>query len=282
MSKTSFKNFLSEDNRSETFSLAEAAEYVSVHCMEAFKAAPVFRGVESKVDAMYVNPTLQERKSAHIAYDFYNLIVSNSPKWKEYPRRNRSLICITDLQGTHGYGRPFRVLCEDSASWGVCPTNDFWHSFEKTLKAFYIPMLPDLNARLATFFVNLQRNEFMQEFPHKNFSANYPSMITTFNAVDAVLKEFSADTIITALEENCTHSNQNILDTFAEFVMKFKSCGSVLATLDETLDPVKSKFTHVNTAGLRGNGKEIWTESPSILISQNVYKDFESLVKGMV
>ena len=97
------------------------------------KGIVIYRGSETYEDNIirYIDPTLRptDRKSAN-TFNYYTLWMSNNLDWSKYPKRNRSLICTTDLYTSQDYGEPTIVVPLMNCKIGVCPTSDLWQSFK--------------------------------------------------------------------------------------------------------------------------------------------------------
>jgi len=90
----------------------------------------IYRGVLGNNDDIYeVNPQTASRRSRNTA-NIYTLFVDNDPSWADYPKRSQSLICTSDYQFALGYGHPYVVLFENNSEIGLCPSNDWWDSFQ--------------------------------------------------------------------------------------------------------------------------------------------------------
>jgi hypothetical protein len=91
------------------------------------------RGLKADAYFHIVNPSRYIRKSKH-ASNIYTLLMDNSPYWKDYPKRSKSIICATSINKAYSYGSVFKVIPLDKdAKFGVCPKDDIWWSFRNTL-----------------------------------------------------------------------------------------------------------------------------------------------------
>lgn len=75
----------------------------------------------------------EDRIAPFSKQDYHNIVLSNLNSWKEYPRRNKSLIASAFNRARfHGGGNDlYLVIPYDDTRVGVCPTSDFWTSFSK-------------------------------------------------------------------------------------------------------------------------------------------------------
>jgi len=83
----------------------------------------IYRGIEelnTKSDYFEIDPKQRIRKSARTR-NYYTLIMSHSDVWKDYPPRDKSMICTQNKEVANMYGHTnvFRVIPYDGSRWGV-------------------------------------------------------------------------------------------------------------------------------------------------------------------
>lgn len=272
--KTNFKAFLQEAERHTQMDIATAAKYVYEHCYEAFQSTPIYRGSKNALEYFLVDPTTSERKSLKLEDNFYNYVISNSEPWKDFPRRDRSLICTTDVHDTEDYGNPFRVFAEDGTTWAESPNVDIWFSFRNSplLRKFECRDLEMLNRKLSWYFNYLKFSQIVQ-FPFTEYSRTYNEMLVTFEAVENGLKEISIDEISKDIDDNKTIPS-NMRNSFIEMSVQFKKT-SIFETLSEMLDPTLNDFELVETNKIKpAHKREVWTDAKCIMVRENQYEDF--------
>ena len=95
-------------------------------------STPLYRGVDKQLQLQIGDTNIgAPRKSANTK-NYYTLWVDNSPMWKDFPKRSRSFICTTDKEYASSFGEIYLVIPFDNAQIGICPSGDFWFSFEGT------------------------------------------------------------------------------------------------------------------------------------------------------
>ena len=103
------------------------------NCKQSAKrinATPLYRGVDKDLQLQFGDTSVgSPRKSANTK-NYYTLWVDNSPMWKDFPKRSRSFICTTDKEYASSFGEIYLVIPFDNAQIGICPSGDFWFSFE--------------------------------------------------------------------------------------------------------------------------------------------------------
>lgn len=88
----------------------------------------------SKYACFSVTPRMN-RKSAYSMFNYYNVIMSDSPVWKEFPKRRQSHIGTTSLAKANDYtfsGNIYAIIPSPAAKIAVCPMADIWDSFPQS------------------------------------------------------------------------------------------------------------------------------------------------------
>jgi hypothetical protein len=131
------KEHINEKSRSKpVWSESDTAIAVAKECRQAVKAYSkghrIYRGIREVGLMREIDPKKHTRTSAN-TNNLYTAIIDNHPEWKNYPRRSQSIICSSAIKGASPYGTIFCVFPKDGANYGVCPTNDIWGSFARTI-----------------------------------------------------------------------------------------------------------------------------------------------------
>jgi hypothetical protein len=85
-----------------------------------------------KDDFVLVDPksSSKERIAPFSSANYHNLVISNLESWKDWPRRNKSLICSGyDRARSHTGSNFYVVIPFDDTVIATCITSDFWDSF---------------------------------------------------------------------------------------------------------------------------------------------------------
>lgn len=262
-----YKLFL--ERRSSPISKQEAIDIIKNNCKDFLKdkTPRIFRGIDHNNDTpdfLIVKPTNGLIRRSANAGNHYTLLIDNSSRWVEYPKRSKSIICTTSAEKALSYGECYCVIPFDNAKIGVCPENDIWASFEKSgirrLDSFtydldqlgvsdsgFSSMLSDikkLEDRIISGEVKMQKSK-ISSLLLKTFSGNPYSY------------DFGEDT-------------SAILYNYK----KLESRPSLYEYIDELFDPIQNGF---NLSSYRDMSKysdsdlEVWTDSDSIMISYGVY-----------
>lgn len=113
--------------RSKNITLDEAAEYVVKNCSHSLKGTLIRRTTDSswRDEARFTDPAKGQARISRNTSNYYTLIIDNSPKWKRFPKRGKSIIATT---GSAAYN----VFAENKSKYGVCYSHDMWDSFRQS------------------------------------------------------------------------------------------------------------------------------------------------------
>jgi len=116
---------------------------------------PIWRGLSfGREDHAYgVGDSNKFVRKAANTFNYINLIVSNSTKWKDYPKRESAYICTTDFHNAVNFGAPYLVIPADNANVGIVPTFDFWYGFKEMDRMFQGGGVETMNEIVATICV---------------------------------------------------------------------------------------------------------------------------------
>ena len=254
-----FKQFLlNEDKRSKSITEDEAISLLNKHCRQAmnnfFVGHPIYRGLKNNNYYLWIDPSDFERKSANTK-NYYTLLIDNSPYWKDYPKRSKSIICTMDNNTAIEYGHDYIVFPYDGAKIGICPQEDFWFGFDnKTIKE-------DLNS----FNENLKKLFKINNIPLNDKS--YKGIVKSFKEFD---KKYKLQTLY--FDEIDRFVTTHFIEWFKDYN------GNLLDHLNKLFDPKKNgfKLQTVNKP-IQCSYCEVWTDSKSILIDA---KTAELLILG--
>ena len=241
-----FKQFLNE-NRSKPLKEEQSYELIKKHCKQAYNAFRkryiIYRGLKDNGDFLFIDPSKFERKSKNTE-NYYTWIVDNSPNWKDYPKRSKSIICTTSPLKSASYGNVYIVFPYDGSKVGICPTDDFWFSFKNTLGE---------NNSLSYFNYRLDRiaQQFEESFQN---TTTYKQFLKIIEKLDAYMKDEEWDYPFLPPFENQTEN-------------------SLLKNLQKLLAPKPNGFKvtkNFNDIPIYkgGDGQELWTDGKCILIEK--------------
>lgn len=116
--------------QSEILDIDRAVELLNKHCRESLATIehPLWRGMRNHTKPIVmIDPSTGERRSTNTT-NYYTQIMSHSPYFEGWPKRNKSLICSTSIDGAGGYGCLYAIFPFDGAKIAVCPSWDIWQT----------------------------------------------------------------------------------------------------------------------------------------------------------
>lgn len=246
------------ESRTQKITEEEAEEFISEYCQQSLKSIPIYRGISDyKQDYYFLRPqNFPERTSPYATHNYYNLLLSNLPSWKNYPPRNKSIICTTDFHAAsvRGKGFPYVVLPKDGSKIGMCPNDDIWWSFGES---FY--SLNDFNKVIEEiFWRNIYKNKKIS-FPI-NVDAVYDTFVKACNMIDKLKKEGNLDIDLSG----------RFSISFTHFIEPYQNGNmTFLELIDDALSPDKNKFKLLTIGDNLKTNREVWTDGDSVLLRFN-------------
>ena len=245
--------------RHKVISVDETKELLATKCSDAYKNfiqynRRIFRGVESaSVNTLFIDPSKHTRISRNTK-NFYTLIVDNSPRWDKYPKRSKSIICSSDEDGADGYGTLYLVFPFDDANIGVCPRGDFWVSFREGFGNTDISFLNDCIDYLGSLYSK-----------HKDNILDYDNTMT-YNELLSVFNIF--DNNKNELKEKMDNNKSRMYSYYKETLAPYLNSNvKFIDFAEKILDPATNKFSTTTPKEYRvPSSREVWTDSPSVLI----------------
>ena len=274
-----FEYYHKDDSRVDTEIVGEDDAQDILYELEHFNGEdePIFRSVrisDNSDDIFIIDPKKHERKSAYTT-NHYSYFLDNSKKWKDYPKRKNSLICIS-IESGESYGQSYRVIPLDKKSnWGVAPVNDIWWSFD--LKSYGMNNLSNLNEFIKhvmkvdedKMIDGLEKFEEKLRDPYFNISEYSKEVL---KGESFIFAEDDVEDMLIRIQEEL--NNKTLLEIFEDW-----------------LDPKKNDFKHMDYDELkdseyllnfdRGIKHELWTDAKCMLVPIDHFdiNNMNSLVK---
>jgi hypothetical protein len=211
----------------------------------------IWRGIPTKNNIVVVDPTKVERKAAN-TYNFVNTLQSTLPLWKDYPPRNRSLICSgsKDIADSYGSDEPHVVLPFGDPILGIVPDVDWWHAFDVDILCNALNIIfhstqktvskRDLSEDPENFFKDIKTIERTQ--------VERPNLVEV--AADIAIAEYFNARVTVPL--------------IYELLSK-----PLLVSLSDYMDPHKLNFKTVQLSNFTSTRNEIWFSAPALLIKRS-------------
>lgn len=273
----SFKQFLIEDDpidpkvyratAMDAASLIEWCEKNASRFLENVKTnkVRVYRGTEPQMGVVDTNKF--QRKSAN-TLNYYTLWLDNSPKWKDYPKRSKSLICTNDMGTAGGFGDIHWVIPKDSNAIGVCPSDDFWSSFHFS-KQMDMGQSHDIDpSDLMDFTWGVLTI----------VDQNNPVTEKSYSALLAALRKCNAKVLLQIIEKKPKSWHA----AFAKSIIA-KGFRNLAEVYDFLFDPAENNFSHTVAARLKnGHGAEYWIQGECALIPTQFAEIYSHADKAML
>jgi hypothetical protein len=242
--------------RSKELGIEEGFAKIQKECKSALRSYmlgnAIYRGSKSVYPVSFIQPSKHVRVSAN-TINLYTLILDNSKKWSNYPKRSESVVCSNDL-GVAGMYTGLRskhdanvVFPKDGFKLGVCPGRDIWTSFK-------LGLLVELNDRFTDFVRGLDI-----DFKYKTMVLrSYSELVELCGVVDRYVADHEDDMV------------SSFLSTYRYAAYD----GDLMLMLEELLDPVRNKFkTVINIDSIGSGSHEVWTDSDCYLVKMDVLKE---------
>lgn len=237
-------------------------DVIKMHCRKALndvkKGYIIYRGMDFQGSMYIIDPKKGTRKSANTP-NYYTWIIDNDKRWKDYPKRSKSIICTTSKRKSGVYGNKYIVFPYDGSKIGVCPEDDIWDSFKNTFGSLLY--LGQVNRELTV----LSRKASIGNKIPDTYS-KFLDMLDTLRKHMKWVHENWLDLPIYDKEDYGEINLWRIWDQKTPFdewlISKF--------------DPEANDFfvakslSEVFSKGKKD--KEVWTDGKSVLIDENVWK----------
>ena len=203
----------------------------------------IFRGSYTYNQVIqYTDPTSRStsRVSAMDIGNYYTVWMDNDPKWSQFPKRGKSLICSS--YPTNFYGNSKVVVPLIDTKIGVCPESDIWKSFKTVFS------LGDFSDWLKeTLFKNIN---------HDPQNITYPQLINMLEDID-----------ISEL-----HLPYVFLNVFKKEMLDAPGTSGV-DMMNVVLDPIKNNFILTTWKELNhfNSTHEVWLSAPCLLINPTIF-----------
>lgn len=212
-----------------------------------------------------VKPSSFDRKSANTSNE-YNLLLSNLPDWKKFPRRDKSLICATYASESYvsRFGDVNIVIPFNGAKFGVCPAYDLWDSFNEVKKT-YSQFGKELNMHIFNESIRTLIAKAGFDLPERN--TDYSILLRGLDLATKFLQRPTAKGKL----------NSEFINTFRD-IMEGKT--TLYNFLERVLNPNINGFKISTYGGLKeikNKKQEVWTDSDALLIGFSRYDDTKYL-----
>jgi len=242
---------LIESARGKAISKEQAIALMRKNCSQALygytRGNILYRGVNHNMDEYISYSPVGIRKSRN-TQNYYTLLMDNSARWKDYPKRSKSFICSSSFAFAAGFGDVYSVWPYNGAKVGVAPARDLWQSFYDSLHG---NSLNGFNHTLGQ----------MLKMSGASFNdTNVTSLIKAMNTLDDKLRkgEIDFNDMVRKLDIGMTWITNS-----------YKNNYHLYEVIDKILDPKTNGFKVVKVGQKYedgGDSRECWTDSPCIFV----------------
>lgn len=273
-------SFLNE-GRTNSIGKEKTVEFVDPIVREfgdVYKAPEIYRGIKNDISFGLIRPSEHVRVSANTK-NYYTLLIDNSKRWSEYPKRSKSVVCSTNKKKAGNYGQPFKVFPKIGSKIGVCPVDDIFYSFPRLEDVLGIRKMSDFNYFLEYIY------EWVLGYSEELSETSFTKLKAQLNLIgesEKFIELYQTEKFKNNPEQKRLPSSiQDNIEKAAEFF--FPNFNTFYEMIDHLLDPKKNGFNLVNyKKGLEmPKNKEVWISSDSVLIHttllQDVYHEFRPI-----
>ena len=224
----------------------------------------IYRKDENRGDFLLVNPktSSQDRIAPYAFKNYHNLLISNLESWKDWPRRNKSLICASSYRAlSHGGGFikgpsvDYVIIPFDDTMLATGDRSDFWNCF---------PNLPKDEDFIEEDLDRPSIAYYMTSLIHELDRNVKPSLNTNWNELKSFL-------------EGSETSEQIIGKYFTtDYEVLWDDSLNLLENLDILLNPKSNNFKLTDITGVmnlysqldtnESEALESWFEDDAIMI----------------
>jgi hypothetical protein len=210
------------------------------------KGNSIYRGERNIIDNIsYVIPG---NRYSQNTFNCYNELFSEIlPSWKDFPKRNHSVICSTSNDRSGVYGNVFVILPKNGTSIGVCSKHDIWISFplfDKKIKD--IVKLNDFAETIMIIMYALYNKKVDLKFLLEDFKNHEKIDIINFSEKYTVINFYEL-----------LYKNRNNLFNF----------------LNNIFDPYKNGFKLLTINDTLPENREVWFDNHYIAIKYDIIDD---------
>lgn len=245
---------------SELLATPAAAAFLNQHCKNALAMLgnPLWRGMRNHSDPIIViDPRSGKRKSENTT-NYYTQIIDNSPYFKGWPKRSKSLICSSGIDYAAGYSRSgglYAIFPYDGVPIAVCPEEDMW-STPAAMPGLGLDLDGDENMNDLNRFLRYDLG----------LPESYPAMKKSIQTHKFAANLTLARAELTAQQRKDKVTPENFLE-YLQYNLSPQKCGFRLLTIEQF-------------AAQPPNNKECWVGGPVVAIRADVLQEFVKAVSA--
>ena len=242
--------------KSKSLNLNAAMKLLNQHCRQSLAMIrnPIWRGMDNhSADILTIDPTTGERKSENTT-NYYTQLMSYSPYFEGWPKRNKSLICTAQKEYAENYGgvdEVYAIFPFDNVPIAVCPEEDMWATPVR-VPALDIVCDPEEDVDITEFNKILRYNLKLPE--------NYKQMLNYVKTSEFAERLAQYRRTIPTENQKIPLSPETFID-YLQYCLSPKQCGFRLLSIAQ----YAAKPPIV---------EECWIGGPVVAIRQDWYYQF--------
>lgn len=228
-----------------------------------------------------------KRASQNTSNVYTSLFSTVLPSWKEYPRRDSSIVCTTNTTSAYNYAIDdiFVVFPKNNVSVAVCPRSDIWWSFDTICKRYRLKTLEEFNDDVIQFIsaiLDKDDADIIDVFHTTDVSQIINLFSQTQRMTKAKIKDY--------MNIQLTFDGNTAAEKFADeylisdyFWISNNLCydliqnaynGTLIRFFDKILSPEANNFKVGTIFDVPKENHEVWFSGPCLMISKSFLADY--------
>ena len=266
--KITFKDFITEADEKNPYAAAakkpagpdDWPKFIADHYAEYSDAIELFlatnkglyKGLKNSPGEVYISKLADiERKSKNTSNEYTVLFSKTLESWKDYPKRNRSMITTNNISDSAGYGESFYVFPKNGTELAICPKKDIWVSFKAAFIALGDEKYCDIFTEFASSLKLGEHDLWL--------TIDTNSWITVINdKIDRIERK-------SGLKDQAEANSE---------LMNFETSSgeTVYKILNKFLAPEKNGFKKLDIASIDYDASnEVWFDTSALMISADEF-----------
>lgn len=259
---------------------------------------PMYRGGRYEYDYLYIDPYQSKPRESMYTSNYYTLLMSKLPSWKNFPPREYAIIGSTGYSKARSYGSGVNIVIPQNGSKiGIANSSDLWGSFGKYIGdgQFGDGPLGDMNNSWSNLFhrtmdsfdvINEQAGDELltasDKFDYKEIDSDIHLLKKACDVITKIYNHSNWNTNSEwKLRENDSWYNFTILtNTNGNFRMDvigdlMKKHGDMWKVMSIMYDPKINKFRLAKPGDKLPRDVEVWTDGKSLIISEDEWLEIK-------
>ena len=264
-----FKKYqLLTEGRGEPMEQGEAYNWIDENCVQLVSWMKTGRhiarvvGGKSISQYWFVEPKSvgKPRRSAN-TLNYYTLLMDSNPRWKQFPKRSQSLICLTD--GSYRGRDGWVVFPKDGWRIGDTGIRDLWGAGRK----FKLDNMDDWNIVANEYLKFAQEQMLGKKLSSRN--RKFDKHLSEFKAASKVFDEYINSEGSENVRSIGSYIGNKFGYAFNTEVFEDGYKGDFFKMVNDMITPENMGFTLARVGEQLSELAEVWTDSPCVLINGN-------------